>query len=290
MNILTFDIEEWVLYKDTPRAERIKVCDRYLEQILDKLDEHHLKATFFCVGTMAEEFPHVVRLILSRGHEIGCHSATHAWLNKMTEEECREDTHHAVSSLEQCIGRKVFSYRAPAFSIDKSNLWVFDILAENGITCDASVFPTVRDFGGFPNFGAQKPCIIQHNGIKLKEFPVPMAKVLGKQVAYSGGGYFRFFPLGFVKKEMARTDYAMCYFHIDDLLPESNGVMSREAYEAYFKESGTIKARYIRYLKSNLGKKGAMRKIMKLIESQDFVNVAQACEKIEWEKVALIQL
>lgn len=286
MEILTFDIEEWVLYKD---AERIKDCDLYLEKILGKLEEHQIKATFFCVGAMAERFPQVVRLIQDRGHEIGCHSATHTWLNKMTEQECRKDTHQAVDSLEQCIGQKVLSYRAPAFSIGKSNLWAFDILVENGIEQDASVFPAARDFGGFPNFGTQKPCIIQHNGIQLKEFPVPMTKVLGKQMAYSGGGYFRFFPLNFVKKEINNNDYAMCYFHLGDLLPESNGVMTREAYEAYFKEPGTVMARYKRYLKSNLGKKGAMDKMMKLIDQQSFISIKEACLGIDWYKSPLIQ-
>lgn len=289
MNLLTFDIEEWVLYKGA-RTVLIKECDQYLEQILDKLDERQIKATFFCVGAMAEAFPHVVRLIQGRGHEIGCHSATHTWLNKMTEQECREDTHRAVSNLEQCIGKKVLSYRAPAFSIGRNNVWAFDILAENGITCDASVFPAARDFGGFPNFGVQKPCIIRHNGICLKEFPVPMTTVFGKRLAYSGGGYFRFFPLWYVKKEIAQSDYVMCYFHLGDLLPESNGVMSREAYEAYFKEPGTLKARYMRYLKSNLGKKGALAKMMKLIESEDFVNVAQSCERLDWTNVPIVKL
>ena len=36
-------------------------------------------------------------------------------------------------------------------SIGEENLWVFDILAENGITTDSSIFPSKRDFGGFPS-------------------------------------------------------------------------------------------------------------------------------------------
>lgn len=292
MNILTFDIEEWAIAKAGGYGSSKKYAeyDLFLNKILDILDERHCKGTFFCTGLMAEDFPQVVKLIESRGHDIGCHSFKHTWMNKLSRDEACQDTRNAVDAIEQCIGNKVLSYRAPAFSIGEQNLWMFDILAECGIERDASIFPASRDFGGFPDFGAQQPCLIQHNGIQLKEFPVPMTKVLGKKMAYSGGGYFRFFPLEFVKKEMARTDYAMCYFHIGDLLPESNGVMSRERYEAYFKEPGTLKARYMRYLKSNLGKKGAMEKMMRLMESQNFVNVAQACERIEWEKSTLIQL
>lgn len=291
MNLLTFDIEEWYLNQQrSGPAEKDAEYDRYLDAILNKLDERGFKATFFCVGEMGKSFPEVIRKIQGRGHEIGCHSNIHTWLNKMTEAECREDTHSAVDSLEQCIGEKVKSYRAPAFSIGESNKWAFETLAENGIERDASIFPAVRDFGGFKNFGQKEPCIVEYNGIRIKEFPVCTTKVFGKEMAYSGGGYFRFFPLSFVKKEMAKSKYAMCYFHIGDLTSESHGVMSKTAYEAYFKETGTLKARYMRYLKSNLGKKNAFGKMMKLIEGMDFVGMQQADALIEWNEAPIIKL
>lgn len=283
MNVLTFDIEEWYLEACRSRLSgRYAEYDRYLARILDLLDEYATKATFFCVGEMGRLFPQVVRKIQERGHEIGCHSNIHTWLNKMTEQECREDTRTALDSLEQCIGQKILSYRAPAFSIGESDLWAFEILAENGIERDASVFPAKRDFGGFPDFTHQKPTLIKYKGITLKEFPIPMAKVIGRQVAYSGGGYFRFFPLWFIEKEMSRTDYSMCYFHLGDLIPESGKVMNKEAFEEYFKEPGSLKARYTRYIKSNLGKKRAFEKMMKLIQKETFVNLEQADDSCYW--------
>lgn len=289
MNLLTFDIEEWYLnHQNNGSKEKYAEYDSYLNAILDKLNECQIKATFFCVGEMGRMFPKVIRKIQQYGHEVGCHSNTHTWLNKMAETECREDTHRAVDSLEQCIGEKVKSYRAPAFSIGENNKWAFEILAENGIERDASIFPAARDFGGFPNFGQKNPCIVEHNGIRIKEFPICTTKVLGKEMAYSGGGYFRFFPLSFVRKAMKKSEYAMCYFHIGDLVPESNGVMSKEDYEDYFKESGTIKARYERYLKSNLGKKNAFDKMMKLMDETEFAGLRQADEEIDWSSTAIV--
>ena len=286
MNILTFDIEEWYIYKKERHAE----FDYYLESILNKLDERKLKATFFCVGEIGRLFPKVIRKIQQRGHEIGCHSNIHTWLNKMTETECREDTHCAVDSLEQCIGEKVKSYRAPAFSIGEKNKCAFEILAENGIERDASIFPAARDFGGFPNFGQKTPCIVEYNDIRLKEFPICTTQVMGKEMAYSGGGYFRFFPSGFVKKQMKNSSYSMCYFHIGDLVPENASVPSRKEYEAYYKESGTLRARYVRYLKTNLGKKNAFPKMMQLIDDMDFVNLQQADEAIDWATAPVVTL
>lgn len=292
MNILTFDIEEWALakYGGYGSTEQYAEYDAFLNHILDLLDNRGIKATFFCTGLMAKDFPQVVKLVQSRGHEIGCHSNQHTWMNKMTEAEAREDTHAAVSALEQCIGQKVLSYRAPAFSIGESNKWMFEILASEGIQNDSSVFPAARDFGGFPAFQSQVPCTIKYAGVELKEYPISMTHFTGKQVAYSGGGYFRFFPLSFVKSRMAKSTYTMCYFHIGDLLPEKGGVPSKEKYEAYYKEPGTLKNRYIRYIKTNLGKKGAWNKLEKLIKEEVFINLVQSNETRNWSDAPAVKL
>ena len=110
-----------------------------------------------------------------------------------------EDTHKAIDSLRQCTGQDVVSYRAPAFSVGKSNPWAFEILYKNGIRCDSSVFPAERDFGGFPDYGMAVPSIVSYNGCKMKEFPICMTNIIGKNVVYSGGGYFRIFPYFFIR-------------------------------------------------------------------------------------------
>ncbi|MBQ0115750.1 MAG: polysaccharide deacetylase family protein [Bacteroidales bacterium] len=292
MNIITFDIEEWFIEKTfgAGRTERYATFDRYLDDILAMLDRAGTRATFFCVGQMATDFPAVIHKIADSGHEVGCHSNTHRWLNKMTRDEALDDTRHAVDALEQCLGTKVISYRAPAFSIGAHNKWAFEILAQCGIQRDASVFPAARDFGGFEHFGSTTPCIVRCGDAAIKEFPIPTATILGKQVAYSGGGYFRFFPLWYVKGKIAKGDYAMTYFHIGDLVPESKGVMSRKAYEDYFKEKGTLLNRYKRYIKSNLGKKGAMAKLQSLVANTTFTNLDQADKDINWDDAKVITL
>lgn len=292
MNILTFDIEEWYLQKAYfgNHSEMYKVYDYYLEHLLNVLDERNIKGTFFCVGGMAINFPDVIKKIENRGHEIGCHSFKHAWLNTMTREEVMEDTRTSIDALEQCIGRKVKSYRAPAFSIGNSNKWTFNILADCGIERDASVFPAVRDFGGFAQFGEKKPTLVHSEKTVLREFPICTAKLLGHKLAYSGGGYFRFFPLWFVRREMAKSDYSMTYFHIGDLIPETSGIMSKANFESYFKIPGTLKNRYLRYIKSNLGKKKAFAKLLNLVATEDFVNLEQADKMIDWTNAPSIIL
>lgn len=293
MNLLTFDIEEWYLnlQKNGPKDKNVEY-DTYLNAILAKLADNQLKATFFCVGEMGRLFPHVIRKIQSEGHEIGCHSNIHTWLNKMSVDECREDTRCAIDSLEQCIGSKVKSYRAPAFSVGADNTWAFQILSEYGIELDASVFPLKRDFGGFENFGQKQPCIISYNGLKIKEFPVNTSRLLGKEIVYSGGGYFRFYPYRIVNSLLEKSPYSMCYFHIGDLLPDAQKVMSKKQYESYFKERGTLLTRYLRYFKSNIGKKNAFDNMCKLLDNKGlkFVNIQEADKLIDWERVDVVKL
>lgn len=278
MNLLTFDIEEWVLEKEHfgNRKEKYAEFDRTLDHILELLEANNQSATFFCLGKIAESFPHVIRKIQAHGHEIGSHSYAHKWVNKMTPDEFRADTVSAIRALEDIIGGKVVSFRAPAFSIGESNKWAVEILAECGIIDDASIFPGVRDFGGFPSFNEQRPCRIEYNGCVLNEFPIPLYRlpIIGKDLAYSGGGYFRLLPLGFVKQRIKSNDYNMCYFHIGDLLTEKAKLMTKNEYENYFKEPGTIKNRYLRHFKSNIGRGNAMRNLEKILGNYHFISIS----------------
>ena len=292
MKIVSFDIEEWYIEKEYggSRNEKYQKFDQYLKKILETLEQHNTKATFFCLGKIATDFPEVIRVICEKGHEIGCHSNEHLWLTQMTPDQFKKDTHDAICALENVCGQKVVSYRAPAFSIGQNNKWAFEILAEEGIERDASIFPAQRDFGGFASFPTYNPTKISYNGIVLKEFPICLTKLMGKEIAYSGGGYFRFFPFNFIQNRIAKSQYIMTYFHIGDLLHNNDGIMSQKEYETYFKESGTLQNRLIRYMKSNLGTKGAFEKMNKLIENNDFISLEKADSLINWENVKIIQL
>lgn len=292
MNILSFDIEEWSIEKDYRGGKKEKYAefDSLLDHILYQLNIHQTTATFFCLGKIALDFPHVIKKIEGEGHEIGSHSHAHKWINKMTPEEFREDTRMAVDALEDLIGKKIKSFRAPAFSIGESNKWAFEILSEFGIENDASIFPGKRDFGGFPDFTEQTPCIISCDGVKINEFPIPLYSipVLNKQIAYSGGGYFRLLPYWFVKNQINSSAYNMCYFHIEDILNTKRKVMSKSEYEEYFKESGTLKNRYTRYIKANIGRGNALKNLDKLISDFRFQSIADCVDKIPSDKVVYL--
>lgn len=292
MNILTFDTEEWYIETQIHggREFKFKQFDDVFHRLLDLLDELGLKGTFFCLGRLASDFPYVVKDIAARGHEVGCHSNEHKWLSRMTPDELRKDTSDALAALEDIVGARVTSYRAPAFSIGESNKWAVEVLASCGIENDASIFPASRDFGGFDGFGSDSPCTVSYNGSSLHEFPICLTSVAGKRLAFSGGGYFRVFPYGFLKKQLAERDYTIWYFHLNDLISEQKKFLGRQQYEDYYGEPGTLKNRCVRYLKGSIGSSGAYEKMARLLSCGAFSGIRTASEDIDWSSSAKIEL
>lgn len=62
--------EVWLTIDDGPDEQDTP-------RLLDLLDRHGARATFFVVGERAARHPHLVREIIHRGHEIGHHTHTH---------------------------------------------------------------------------------------------------------------------------------------------------------------------------------------------------------------------
>lgn len=284
MNILTFDIEDWWVYDHYSLGnaqDYLPRLDRYLSEILDLLDKRNFKATFFCLGLVAHQYPEVIKKIAVRGHHIGCHSYSHRFLADLNPQQFAEDTKLAIDVLEDIIGVTVNSYRAPAFSISKDHKWAFEILADNGIKYDCSIYPSTRSFGGFPSFQENKPTVIQYNNSVIREFPMSLTKIVGKEIAYSGGGYFRLMPYSMIKKIVNQSNYTITYFHIKDF--DANQI--KKGSLLALKESFIV-----RYFKDYYGIKSAYTKFQKFMNDFEFVSLDQASKMIDWGKVLVIKI
>lgn len=279
INILTFDIEEWyhfdIFSSEEKWLEYPTRIELYLPRVLDKLDELGTKATFFCLGWIARTYPEVLKKIQERGHELACHSDKHFFVREMTPESFNEDLRISIDSIENVTGEKVTSFRAPAFSISEDAIWAFEVLARNGIENDCSIFPTDRSFGGFPSFGEATPAIIKYKDYQIREFPISAGTILGKQIVFGGGGYFRLFPYWMIKRMMKRLDYNITYLHMRDFDHE----------QPRFKHLSAI-----RNFKSYHGIKGAYPKFEKMLTDFKWVDLAQAIEMIDFSKVRVLEL
>lgn len=282
MNILTFDIEDWfhILDHSSTKSEKEWVNFEYrlesnIEKIFTLLDKHNQKATFFCLGWVAKEFPHIIEKINALGYEIGTHSNAHQLVYEQSKKEFKEDLDTSLKRLEDIIGKKVRIYRAPGFSLRKDESWVFESLIEKGIEIDCSIFPAKRAHGGFEEFGHAEPVKIECVNGEIKEFPINLYSMMKKKIIFSGGGYFRFLPYKTIDHMMKQSKYVMTYFHPRD----------------FDKEQPVLEdLSYVRKFKSYYGLGSSLSKLDKLIENHNFMDIATAEQQIDWGKTRSIDL
>jgi polysaccharide deacetylase family protein (PEP-CTERM system associated) len=193
-NILTFDVEDWpqsTLDFSLPITHRVR--DNTL-RLLDLLAASGVRATFFVLGLVAETFPDLVRRIRTDGHEVASHGYSHRPVFAMRPEVFREDLRRSRALIEDAAGVGVLGYRAPDFSIRGTDLWAFEILGEEGLRYDSSLFP-IRG----PRYGVRAAftlpfLVLPAGGSDLIEFPLATLEWMGMRVPAAGGGYFRLFP------------------------------------------------------------------------------------------------
>jgi len=282
MRILTFDIEDWyhfLEHRSTRNETQWKDYEPRIRQntanILAFLEKHQQKATFFVIGWIAKNNPGLVKDIADAGHEIGLHSYGHQLIWQQTPQEFRQDLLRNIGVLEDQLGYKVDKYRAPGFSVKRSNLWAFEVMAEAGITTDASIFPAIRAHGGMPAFPYNFPCTIQRNGISIKEFPINYMTLFGIRTVLTGGGYFRFWPYSVIHHHTDKSPYVMSYFHprdFDGKQPLLGDLGPYRRFRAYY------------------GLRSAQAKLERWITDYDFTDIRTADASIDWESAFVVKL
>ena len=281
MNVLTFDLEDWfhiLDFNETAKPEQWLNFESRVEvntdRILNLLEKKNLKATFFCLGWVAQKFPALIKKI-SLKHEIACHSMNHQLLQLQSRAEFVNDLKEATHLLEDITGNKIISYRAPGFSLDKDHYFVFEELQKLKFEIDCSIFPAKRNHGGISDFEYQKPCRIVGNNFDLLELPLNTTKILSRKIVFSGGGYFRLLPYSFIKSQMRKTDYVMTYFHPRDFDPAQPMLKGLP---------------FKRKLMSYSGLNSSYAKLERLLNDFDFVSVDQAKNLITKSKLPVVNL
>ena len=107
----------------------------------------------------------------------------------MTPDEFRDDLRRSLDAIAPHAKEPIRGFRATSFSITRRSLWALDILREEGLAYDASIFPIQRERYGIPD--APKAPYRHENG--LLEFPSSVGRWTKLKVPI-GGGYFRLFP------------------------------------------------------------------------------------------------
>ncbi len=84
-------------------------------QVLDLLDRHAARATFFCIGEKAARYPALCREIVRRGHAVENHSQHHRHTFSMLgPRSMARELQAAQDTLVAITGRRPLFFRAPA--------------------------------------------------------------------------------------------------------------------------------------------------------------------------------
>jgi polysaccharide deacetylase family protein (PEP-CTERM system associated) len=174
------------------------------DRILELLDRHQVRGTFFVLGWVAKRSPGLVRRIAAGGHEIASHTWSHPRISRLTPAQFGEELRSSKAILEDQGGQPVVGFRAPSFSILPGMEWAFDTLLEHGFTYDSSVFPIRRPDYGWPG-APTRPYQITRPAGTLLELPMTTLSVLSAKLPASGGAYLRHFPLWIISRAFAES-------------------------------------------------------------------------------------
>lgn len=135
----------WLTIDDGPDPEDTP-------KILEALQRHDAKATFFMIGARAERYPELVRQVVAAGHSVGCHTYSHPkaffWC---------AGPRRVARELDRCLavlkaaGADVRLYRSP---VGIKNIFLRRCLRERDLRCVAW---TLRSGDGL---GKQRDAIV----------------------------------------------------------------------------------------------------------------------------------
>ena len=143
MILLSFDIEEFDMpfeyNKTISFEEQMRVSITGTTIILDILDKHKIKATFFSTATFAINAPEIMERIVKEGHEIASHTYYHSQFKT-------EDLLASKQKLEEITNTEVVGFRMPRMQpVDEKEIF------KAGYIYNSSLNPTYLP-GRYNNF------------------------------------------------------------------------------------------------------------------------------------------
>jgi len=264
INAMTVDVEDYfhvsafenTINKSDWNNMPLRV-EKNTYRLLELFEKHGVKSTFFTLGWVAERCPNLIKAIVEQGHELASHGFAHQRITEMSKDDFVADVVKSKNILEQLSGKEVIGYRAPSFSLNDTNTWVYAKLIKLGFQYSSSTYPIQHDLYGVPNW----PRFIYKrsesvNGKKILEIPIPTLRNNDVNTGIGGGGYFRLYPYWLSKRridkfhQQEKQPYSF-YFHPWEIDPDQPRV-----------KEAPLKSKFRHYI--NLSRmEGKLDKLMK---------------------------
>ena len=114
-----------------------------MDSILATLDEHNVKATFFLLGSWADDYTEEVQKIYDAGHEIGNHSYSHKDMPSLSYEKIKLDIQKCNETVRNITGHSPTLFRAPSGAYDNKTISAAENLGMVTIQWDVEPQATV---------------------------------------------------------------------------------------------------------------------------------------------------
>lgn len=137
---ISFDVE-----RDPPAINYGATSFKGIEKVpelLEVMDRHNARGTFFVTGRVAERFPETLIAVEQRGHEVAAHGGFYhdERIAGLPEAEQKAKILQTKEGIENVTGSTVAGYRAPGHRIDEHTI---QALEELGFAYDSSVVPSI---------------------------------------------------------------------------------------------------------------------------------------------------
>lgn len=106
------------------------------KRILDLLDSHGIKSSWYIPGVVIETYPEACDLVVQKGHEVGHHGWSHVPPSELSPDVEAEEFGHAIESIQRLTGKSPAGYRSPAWDISDRTI---DLLLQHGCRYDSSM-------------------------------------------------------------------------------------------------------------------------------------------------------
>lgn len=112
------------IYRGNPEKKQMALMinvawgTEYIQGMLDTLEKHNVKATFFLDGSWTAKNGDVAKSIVDRGHEIGNHAYTHPDMSKMGQQQTLREITRTNDVIKKATGStpKMFAPPGGAFN------------------------------------------------------------------------------------------------------------------------------------------------------------------------------